>query len=210
MGESAFEMNKRRNVMGSTSSENEMLKDGEIIELFLQRDESAIRQTDRKYRSYMLTVGMNILHDKADAEECLNDAYNDLWNAIPPEKPDDLQAYLAVIMRRKASNRYKAKGRQKRSPGSEVQPFDELEELIADGGEADAELMTKELSGLISRYIKGLPDRKMYIFVSRFYYAQPIDKIAKKLSVSRSTVNKEIAAMRNELKKELEREGYTV
>ena len=88
--------------------------DHDIIELFFQRNENAITETDRKYRAYLLTVAKGFVNDKEDAEECLNDTYHDTWNKIPPARPENLKAFLAVIMRRTAIDRLKHETRKKR------------------------------------------------------------------------------------------------
>ena len=84
------------------------MSDEQIVELYWRRDERAIRETDRKYQHFLLTVAHNILRDAQDCEECLNDTYLGAWNAIPPARPKVLQAFLATIMRRTAIDRYKA------------------------------------------------------------------------------------------------------
>ena len=91
-----------------------ILSDEEIIALYWDRDESAIAQTDIKYKKFLLSVAYNIVFDDQDCEECLNDTYIDAWNSMPPSKPALLQAFLATIMRRTAIDRYKSRKRQKR------------------------------------------------------------------------------------------------
>ena len=79
------------------------ISDGEIIELYWQRDERAIEETDLKYRNFLYTVAYNIVRDTLDCEECLNDTYIGAWNSMPPSRPDVLKAFLTVIMRRTVS-----------------------------------------------------------------------------------------------------------
>ena len=78
------------------------MSDEQIVELYWQRDEQAIKETDIKYKSFLLSVAINIVHDMCDSEECLNDTYIGAWNAIPPARPVALQAFLGAIMRRTA------------------------------------------------------------------------------------------------------------
>ena len=186
------------------------MSDEQIVELYWQRDERAIRETDRKYQHFLLTVAHNILRDAQDCEECLNDTYLEAWNAIPPARPKVLQAFLATIMRRTAIDRYKAGKRQKRIDSELTVALSEVEEFLADGSDPAAELDAHELGRVISEFIRALPKRRMYIFMSRYYTARPIGEIARLLGCSESTVNKEIAAIKRDLKEMLEKEGYSL
>ena len=186
------------------------MSDEQIVELYWRRDERAIRETDRKYQHFLLTVAHNILRDAQDCEECLNDTYLEAWNAIPPARPKVLQAFLATIMRRTAIDRYKAGKRQKRIDSELTVALSEVEEFLADGSDPAAELDAHELGRVISEFIRALPKRRMYIFMSRYYTARPIGEIARLLGCSESTVNKEIAAIKRDLKEKLEKEGYSL
>ena len=186
------------------------MSDEQIVELYWQRDERAIQETDRKYQHFLLTVAHNILRDAQDCEECLNDTYLGAWNAIPPARPKVLQAFLATIMRRTAIDRYKAGKRQKRIDSELTVALSEVEEFLADGSDPAAELDAHELGRVISEFIRALPKRRMYIFMSRYYTARPIGEIARLLGCSESTVNKEIAAIKRDLKEMLEKEGYSL
>ena len=186
------------------------MSDEQIVELYWQRDERAIWETDRKYQHFLLTVAHNILRDAQDCEECLNDTYLGAWNAIPPARPKVLQAFLATIMRRTAIDRYKAGKRQKRIDSELTVALSEVEEFLADGSDPAAELDAHELGRVISEFIRALPKRRMYIFMSRYYTVRPIGEIARLLGCSESTVNKEIAAIKRDLKEKLEKEGYSL
>ena len=185
-----------------------ILSDEEIIALYWDRDEQAISRTDEKYKKFLLSVAFNIVFDDQDCEECLNDTYIDAWNSMPPSKPALLQAFLATIMRRTAIDRYKSRKRQKRIASELTVSLSELEDIIADESDSSAE--TDELARLLSDFVRLLPDRRMYIFMSRYYFARPIGEIAGLLCCSESTVNKEIAAIKRELKEKLMKEGYTL
>ena len=187
-----------------------VMSDEQIVELYWRRDERAIRETDRKYQHFLLTVAHNILRDAQDCEECLNDTYLEAWNAIPPTRPKVLQAFLATIMRRTAIDCYKRKKRQKRIDSELTVALSEVEEFWADGSDPAAELDAHELGRVISEFIRALPKRRMYIFMSRYYTARPIGEIARLLGCSESTVNKEIAAIKRDLKEKLEKEGYSL
>lgn len=184
------------------------MSDEEIIALYWQRDENAIRATDAKYRDYLMAIARNIVRDLRDCEECLNDTYLDAWNAIPPKRPTLLQAFLATIMRRTAIDRYRANTRDKRVPTDAIDSFDELEYVIA-GGEPPAKMAEAEhLAALISGYVRTLSRRRKYVFMARYFAARSIAEVAEALSCSEATVNRDIARIRDELRTLLEKEGY--
>ena len=109
-----------------------LMSDGEIIELYFRRDERAISETDAKYGKYLFSVAYNVVHDRLDCEECLNDTYLDAWNAMPPERPAVLKAFLAIIMRRRAIDRYKSEKRKRRIPSELTVSLSELEFTLSD------------------------------------------------------------------------------
>ena len=183
--------------------------DEEIIELYWNRDERAIDETDLKYRKYLFAIVYNILYSNEDSEECLNDTYMGVWNAIPPHRPMNLKAFLTTIAHRKAINRYNQTKRQKNVPSNLTVALDDLSYALSDDAES-GNVDAKELGKVISAYLKTLSERQRYIFMSRYYIAESIEKIANDLSVSKSTVDKEIAIIKIGLKKALEKEGYRV
>lgn len=186
------------------------LSDEAIISLYWDRDRKAITETDFKYGKYLYTIIYNILHDKLDCEECLNDTYLGAWNAMPPARPQVLQAFLVTISRRIAIKRYH-KLRQKGAVPSEMTvALAEVEDFIAENSSAEEAFDAKQLGQIISRFVRSLPQRQRYIFISRYYAAEPIDTIAKELALSRSMIHKELAAIRTALKETLESEGYSV
>ncbi|MBR2371072.1 MAG: sigma-70 family RNA polymerase sigma factor [Clostridia bacterium] len=185
-----------------------VLSDEKIVELFFARNEQAIDETDRKYKSYLVKVAYNILSDRDEAEQCLDDTYVRAWNTIPPKRPDSLRAYLATVIRNCALNCYRARSSEKRIPSSLTQSLDELDFLIPDQTEDSYD--DGELSRTLSEFIRSLDQRRMYIFMSRYYLSRPIVEIADLLGVSRSTVNKEIAAIKTLLREKLESEGFEI
>lgn len=180
------------------------LSDDEIIALYWARDEKAITETEAKYKKYLYSVAYNILQLQPDCEECLNDTYLAAWKAIPPAMPKVLKAFLTTITRRIAINRYHANKRHSEMTVA----LSELEGILSESEDVSAQLDARELGRTISDFLRGLSRRRRLIFISRYYMAEPIDAIAKQLQLSRSTVNKELAAIRKDLKEHLESEGY--
>ena len=184
------------------------LPDEAIVTLYWNRDETAIEETDFKYKNYLFSVLRNLLADPMDCEECLNDTYLGAWNAIPPTKPAVLKAFLTTVARRAAIKRYHKARKKTAIPSELTVSLSELEDFLSDGGEAESDLDAAALGKVISEFLYSLDKRKRYIFMSRYYVAVSIEKIARELKVSRSTVNKELAAIRKSLKAKLESEGY--
>lgn len=186
------------------------LDDEKIVDLYWHRDERAIEETDFKYRNYLFSIVHHIVRDRLDSEECLNDTYLGAWNAIPPTKPTVLKAFLTTVARRIAIKRYH--GRQKKNviPSEMTLSLSELEDFVAGDGDMDAAFDAERLGRVISDFVRSLPARRQFIFMSRYYVADPIDTIARDLNLSRSTVNKELAAIKSSLKEKLESEDFIV
>ena len=186
------------------------MEDAKIIELYWQRQEQAIAATAEKYGPYCTAIAHHILHSERDVEECVRDTWLAAWNAMPPTKPTVLKAFLTTIAHRIAIKRYHSARRMRAVPSEMTVSLSELENFIAGEGDPAADFDAKRLGGIISDFIRSLSDRRQYIFMSRYYMAEPIDTIAGDLSLSRSTVNKELAAIRAALKERLENEGYLI
>ena len=194
-----------------TRSDTKMpLSDQRIVELYWMRDEKAIEETDYKYRKHLFSMAYNIVHDLLDCEECLNDTYLGTWKAIPPSKPDALKAFLTVILRRAATNRYHSNVKKRHIPSEMTVSLSELEDTRAGDRDVGDAFDSVRLGRVISGFVRSLPERKQFVFMSRYYAADTVDTIARDLGVSRSTVNKELAAIRKALKETLESEGYLI
>ena len=186
------------------------IEDEKIIALYWDRDEKAIEETDFKYRKYLFSVAHNLLCDRLDCEECLNDTYLGAWNAMPPSRPDVLKAFLTTIARRNAIKCYHRNQKKGAVTSEMTVSLSELEAFVAGDEDVGAGFDAERLGRVISDFVRSLPDRRRFIFMSRYYLAEPIDTIAKDLSLSRSMINKELASIRNALRERLESEGYLI
>lgn len=186
------------------------MDDDKIVELYWGRNEKAIEETDFKYKKYLFSIAYNVVYDRLDCEECLNDTYLGAWNAIPPTKPSVLKAFLTTITRRIAIKRYHSNLKQSVIPSEMTVSLSELEDFVAGDGDVDSEFDAERLGRVISDFVRSLSERRQFIFMSRYYVSDPIDTIASDLSLSRSMVNKELAAIRSALKEKLESEGYSI
>lgn len=186
---------------------DEFLSDEQIIDLYFAREERAIVETDKKYCQYLHTVAYSILANEQDTEECLQDTYLRVWNAIPPERPNIFHAFLAKITRNLSLNRLKTVKRQKRAPSEVNISLNELGECVPTEDDLARQMQSASIARAINRYLDSVSDRRMYVFVSRYFYALTIPQIAKRLSCSISSVNRELAEIRRELRIELQKEG---
>lgn len=196
--------------MSKHTSQQSFAGDEEIVEMYWQRDPDAIHQTDQKYGKLLHNMAFNILSDLQDSEECQNDAYLRVWNAIPSTRPTEFYAFLMQIMRRVALNRYKEKSRKKRVPSQLTLSLEELQNSLSSGKTVEEEYDAKMLGELITEYVRGLDERQQYIFVDRYYMAEPVEKIAADLSVSVRTAYRELEKIKQGLKKHLEGNGICV
>ncbi len=182
--------------------------DGGIVELFEKRDEEALRQTEKAHGALIRRTAARFLDDGRDCEEVVSDVLLAAWNAIPPHKPDSLPAFLVTLARRAAISRLRAETRAKDVPREHLLVLEELEEILPDRGSPEGEVIAKELAASISAFLKKQPARRRAVFLYRCYASCSVEEISRRLSLSRSTVEKDLKKTRDALKKQLEREGY--
>lgn len=187
-----------------------VLTDEQIIDLYFAREERAIAETDKKYCEYLHTVAYSILANEQDAEECLQDTYLKTWNTIPPQRPQIFHAFLAKITRNLSLNRQRAAARQKRVPREACRPLDEVQEFLPDSHDVGRDLQSATVARIVTEYLERTTERRMYVFVARYFFSLTVPQVAKRLDCSVSLVNKELAEIRSELRILLEREGVDV
>lgn len=186
------------------------LDDNEIIELYWNRNERAITETDVKYGKYCRRIALNILENIGDADECLNDTYFKTWNSIPDKRPKFFQGFLGKIARNLAIDRWKNKTADKRGGGAASLVIDELSECIS-GNESTEEMYeARELYRSIDAFVKRLPKREQFIFMQRYFYVEPVGKIAKVLNIKENNVSLILSRTRRKLKRYLIEEGFEV
>lgn len=184
------------------------MTDDKIIQLFFQRKEVAIEETQKKYGSYCFKIANNILNNREDSEECLNDTWLKAWDSIPPTQPTYFNLFLAKITRNFAINTYRSKHTHKRGKGEIALVLDELEECIT--GETDVETLyiAEELQSSINKFVRGLSEKDGNVFIRRYFYADSIKDISNRYHISENNVRVMLSRTRNKLKLRLEKEGY--
>lgn len=184
------------------------MEDEQIIDLYFRRSEQAISETDHKYGRPCRKVSLNILRNREDTEECVNDTYLTAWNTIPPKRPDPFVAFLLRIVKNLSLKKYRDSSVRKRNSGLDV-CFEELEECLPSGNGAD---MTERahLKMLIEQFLDRLGRDDRIMFVRRYWYGDSVKDIAKALHITQNNASVQLHRLRKELKTSLEKKGVIV
>lgn len=185
------------------------MDDSKIIELFYERSEQAIIELSNKYGRICRRAADNILNDRRDSEECVNDAFLAVWNTVPPQRPDPLLSYVCRIVRNLALKKYHGNTAQKRNSIYDA-ALDEIAECIPSSFSVEDEVAAKEVAGLIDAFLETLDSQSRILFVRRYWYADPIEDLASLFNKSRHYVSVRLSRIRNALKKYLEKEGVSL
>ena len=180
------------------------MNDQEIISLYFDRNEQAIKETETKYGKTCMQVSMNILHSRPDAEECVNDTYLKTWNSIPPTKPHSLCAFLCRIIRNLSLNRLQELTAAKRSRELTVS-FEELEACIPAAMENAG-----ELASLLNSFLESLDETNRVLFMGRYWYSYAIDDLAAQMGLTDKAVYMRLHKTREKLRAYLAERGYRV
>ena len=184
------------------------MEDNKIIALYLERNENAIAETNKKYRKYCYSIAHNILHDSEDSEEAVNDTYLGAWNSIPPNVPDVLQTFLGRITRNISLKKIRARNTQKRGNGEYFLVLDEISEFIPSEHDTENDVEVKELAQFINTFLRSLPETERKVFVCRYWYFDSIAEISKQFGFSESKVKSMLFRTRKKLFFKLETEDY--
>ena len=177
----------------------------ELIDLYLERSETAIEKTAEQYGNYCYTIAFNILRNKEDAEECVNDALCRAWDAIPEDPPRSLRPYLGRIVRNEALDRYRNNTAVKRGGGNIILPIEELAECVSGTGSDEIEAIATR--DLLKKYISSLGRKKRTVFLARYWYGYSVSEIAELTGRKENTVKTMLRRARSELEKALKKEG---
>ena len=193
-----------------TIEEVKELNDQRIVELYWQRDESALRMTAACYGAALTAVARRILDDEAESEETVNDTYLQAWNVIPPHRPTKLGGFLAKITRELAIDRYRRRKAEKRTASQYALSLEELGECIPGGETPDEALDYALLTAAIRAYLAELKPVVRQAFVGRYFFALSLQEIADRQGVTLAWVKTALHRARLGLRQHLEKEGYSV
>ena len=184
------------------------MEDAKILDLYFARDEDAIRETDTAYGKRLHALAKNILQNREDAEESVNDTYAEVWKSIPPRRPKYFFAFLASICRHLSLNRVDWKQAAKRR--AHVVPLtEEMENCIPDTVH-ERQMEAKELGRLLDLFLESLPKDSRLIFLRRYWYVDSVPEIAARYGMTESKVKMQLSRTKEKLRLFLEQEGIYV
>lgn len=183
------------------------MEDEKIVELFWNRSETAIEETDKKYYRLCKQIALNILSCNEDAEECVNDTYFGVWNSIPIQKPRVFSAYICRITRNIALKKFYYNTAQKRNSKLEIS-LTELEDCIIGGENVEQQYEAEILAKSISKFLRTLNYEQKNIFLRRYWFCDSITDISIRFNISNTKVKSILFRVRSKLKTYLEKEGF--
>lgn len=182
------------------------MEDQTIIDLYWQRDQGAIAETEAKYGAYCHSIAFGVLRSSEDAEECVSDTWLRAWNAIPPERPRSLRVFLGRIVRNLSLDRLDYNRAGKRD-GAKDELFSELIACVPDQNDHMAQV---ELKDLLSRFLRQQPRDARNIFLRRYWYCDSVEEIARRFGLREGAIKSSLFRTRAKLRKYLEKEGIGV
>ena len=185
------------------------MEDYRIIELFFGRQEQAIMELSEKYGNLCYKIAMNILNNRQDAEECVNDTYLASWNNIPPERPKPLRTYVCRIVRNLSIKKFHSNTALKRNSFYDV-ALDELESCIPSAATLEDAVDAEELAERINRFLETLDEKDRIMFVRRYWFSDFVSEIAAKFQMSSHNATVRLTRIRKKLEKFLLKEGFYI
>ena len=182
------------------------MEDAQIVTLYWNRDERAIGETDKKYGKYLQTIAYNILADREDASESVNDTYLAAWDSMPPHRPAVLSTYLGKLTRRISIDCFRRKHARKRG-GEYALSLEELENCVGENTTEQA-VDVQLLSRAIWDYLYTVTEEARRVFIGRYYYLDPVREIARYCHISESKVKILLLRTRQGLWAHLQKEGF--
>ena len=185
------------------------MEDSKIIELFFERSEQAIIELSEKYGFMCRKVAENILNDRNDSEECVNEAFFVAWNTIPPQRPDPLLSYVLRIVRNLALKKYHERTAQKRNSIYDI-ALDEIMDCIPAASSVEDEIAANEITEMIDSFLGTLDQQSRVMFVRRYWYADSIEEIAEMFHRNRHYISVRLSRIRKALRQYLIKEGVSL
>ncbi|MCD8119629.1 MAG: sigma-70 family RNA polymerase sigma factor [Lachnospiraceae bacterium] len=183
------------------------MEDERIVDLYWAREESAITETQQKYGKYCLKIAWNVLANREDSEECVNDTWMKAWNAMPTARPGRLSAFLGKITRNLALDRFEKNSAKKRGEGQVTLVLEELQDCLPDATSVDQSVHHLVLREVLNEFLRGQTEKNRSIFLRRYWYLSPVKEIAEDFHMSESAVKMNLLRSREKLRKCLEKEG---
>lgn len=184
------------------------VEDNQIVSMYWDRDEAAIRETESKYGHYLQKIAFNILNNTEDSRESVNDTYLAAWDSMPPHRPNVLSAYLAKLVRRISIDLFRYRTRDKRMASEYALSLTELEDCIPGGNTTEETVNGKLLADAIGIYLRLLPEATRTAFLGRYYFLDSVKEVADYCGMTESKCKSLLYRTRLGLKDYLQKEGY--
>ena len=185
------------------------MEDERIIDLYWAREEKAIRHTEQKYGAYCRKIAWNILADREDCEECLNDTYFAVWNAIPEQRPGRFSVFVSRITRNLALKKWEYLSAAKRNPAAVIS-LEELGDCVSGTDSVEDEAENRRIERIIDAFLWKQSREKRDVFIRRYWYFDSIGAICEATGFSESKVKSMLLATRRKLRDYLESEGVEI
>ena len=187
-----------------------IVDDEQIVSLYWQRNETAIRETETKYDRYLTKIAYNILSDLEDSRESVNDTYLAAWNSMPPHRPGVLSTYLGKITRRISIDRFRYRTREKRRASEYEISLTELGDCVSAGNTTEEAVNVKLLAEAIGIFLRLQPEENRNIFLCRYYFLDSVKDVAQKFGMTESKCKTVLFRTRQALREYLVKEGFLV
>ncbi len=181
------------------------MQDKELIELYFERDENAITETDIKYGRLCRKISFGILHNNEDSEECINSSYLKVWNAIPPKRPDNFCGYICKVVKNTAITIYKKVSKQE-----ENEIYTELDSVVNYNSNVEKKLESNIISSLLNQFLLKQSEKNRTVFVARYYYNMPCKDIAEIIGVTENAIKLNLSHTRKKLSDFLQKNGIEI
>jgi len=185
------------------------MQDAQIVELYWNRDERAISESDVHYGAYCRRIATNILTNREDAEEAVNDTWYRTWENVPPQRPASLSSFFGRIVRNLSISRYRANRAQKRHSGITAL-LSELDDCVASNVSTTQAFEGKLLAETIDRWLTSLPADDRILFLRRYWFGDAVNALAKECGITHNQMAQRMLRLRKALKSVLEQEGFDV
>ena len=178
------------------------MTDSGIISLFFERSDNAVAELSKKYETICMKTSYNIVNNKQDAEECVNDSYLGVWNVIPPERPNPLLTFVCKIVRNISIKKYHAKTAIKRNSAYDV-AMSEVANYILSPNNVEAEIEAKELAHIIEKFLDTLTVENRVIFMRRYWFSDTYKDIADRVGITEKMVSMRLTRIRKQMREYL-------
>ena len=182
------------------------MDDKYIVQLLWERSRDAIPALTQRFGGRLQHTAMNILGNREDAEEAVNDTYLALWDAIPPERPDPLEGYVYRTGRNVALKKLRFQSAQKRSNGYDLS-MDELSQILP-GESMDDLLDARALGQALDRFLGTLSKSDRILFLRRYWFGDRVKDLARQRFTTENALSVRLSRLRQKCKDYLIKEGF--